>query len=128
MRILTAGFDRDETERIGDALTSAQHTVLSASGAASCRTFAESVTPEILMIPIGAPGDDALTWAPDLIADVTIVRLAEGDDPLDALNLEDAPPTVMDTAPPEAIAESVHPPAPGQAKNGVQTGAVSISL
>lgn len=88
MRILTAGFDHTRSERLGQALSEAGHSVLSASGAASCRTLASSVTCDLLLAPEGSVGDEALTWAADLLRGVSVVRVGPEDDPvalLDAL-------------------------------------------
>ena len=85
MRILTAGFDRSQTERLGDLLTAAGHTVLSASGASSCRTLASSAAPDVLLVPEGASGDEAAQWASDLLEDTPVVRLADDADPTERL-------------------------------------------
>ena len=66
-------------------LLAAGHAVLSASGAASCRTLAESVTPDALWVPEGPIGDDALGWAADLLGDTPVVRIADGADAMTGL-------------------------------------------
>jgi len=101
MRVLTAGFDRDETERIGDLLIAAGHAVLSASGAGSCRTLANSVKPNAVLVPEGSAGDDALTWAPDLLGDARVARVAAGADPLAAI---ESPPRAVSVGPDDATA------------------------
>ena len=98
MRILTAGFDHALTEQLGQSLTDAGHTVMSASGASSCRTLASSVTPEVLLVPEGALGIEAAGWAEDLLSDTLIVRLAPESDPVAALDVVRGPRKGQDAA------------------------------
>ncbi len=82
MRILTAGFDHARSERLGERLSAAGHSVLSASGASSCRTLAGSVTCDLLLVPEGRGGEDAQGWASDLLEGVPVLSLGERDDPV----------------------------------------------
>jgi hypothetical protein len=86
MRILTAGFDHARSEQLGERLTDAGHRVMSASGVSSCRTLASSITPDVMLIPEGPVGDDADSWAADLLEGTHTIRLAEGADPVAALD------------------------------------------
>ena len=86
MRILTAGFDRKQTEQLGGTLLAGGHAVLSASGPSSCRTLASTIRPDVVMVPSGARGHQALGWAPDLLAGVPVTHLAPGADPVAALD------------------------------------------
>ena len=86
MRILTAGFDHAQSEQLGQRLTDAGHRVMSAAGASSCRTLASSVTPDVMLVPVGEVGDDAEGWAADLLEEISVLRLGTGMDPVALLD------------------------------------------
>ncbi|MDP6944089.1 MAG: hypothetical protein QF464_08075 [Myxococcota bacterium] len=140
MRILTAGFDRARTERLGGILMDAGHAVLSASGSASCRTLAHSVKPDALMVPEGAIGDDAIEWAADLLTDTPVIRLSPEDDPADAIETLTPPRRPSETATEQLSEEAIFAaieaapptppalPAPGRTPAPVETPRRSATL
>ena len=117
MRILTAGFDHARSEQLGGLLMAAGHTVLSASGASSFQTLAQSVTPDVVLVPDGEAGDDVATWAPELLSEVPVVRLGVDDDPVAAIDAtprpaEAATEQVSEAAIVAAIEAAAPPPPP----------------
>jgi hypothetical protein len=105
MRILTAGFDHTRTEHLGQRLTDAGHSVMSASGASSCRTLASSVTPDVLLVPSGEVGEQAAGWAAELLTETVVLELKVDADPVAAVDALKGPRTAQDH-PTEQIEEA----------------------
>ncbi len=89
----------------------AGHAVLSASGATSCRTLASSVQPDVMLVPAGKAGDETESWAPELLAETPVVRLAPDEDPVAAVAVVDEPDTQV-TPPHETVVETPRAPVP----------------
>jgi hypothetical protein len=75
MRILTAGFNRDTSDQIGDWLREGAHEVLGATGRSSSRTLARVARPDAVVIPAEGAGAKAKEWLEDLLSDVPVLVL-----------------------------------------------------
>lgn len=85
MNVLVAGYDQEETRRLSGALRTAGHKVLGAVGRHGARTFVRVITPDCVMVPTGAPGEEVRGWLEDVGVALAWVTLAPGGDPVAAL-------------------------------------------
>lgn len=66
MQLLIIGFDEEETRELSRLLRAEGHAVLGAQGRHGARTFIHAVTPDAIVVPEGARGDNAMAWLADL--------------------------------------------------------------